>query len=92
MELENKQVVDGTRPKNRLSLKKSGKWLGFDTKFDTNLGQGLIVADQPSSFQTRGPVGNVNAKRPARGSPSMDATLRTTWILAMVTAAFLYRR
>jgi hypothetical protein len=64
MELENMQVVDGTRPKNRLSLKKPGKWLGFDTKFDTNLGQGLIVADQPSSFQTRGPVGNVNGLQP----------------------------
>jgi len=47
MELENMQIVDGTRPRNRLSLEKPGKWLGFDTKFDTNLGQGLIVADRP---------------------------------------------
>jgi len=30
--------------------KKTEKSLGFDTKFDTELGQGLIVADQPFSF------------------------------------------
>ena len=53
MELENMQVVDGTRPKKRLDLKKPGKWLRFDTKFDTNLGQGQIVVDQPSSRQTK---------------------------------------
>jgi hypothetical protein len=83
MELENMQVVDGTRPKNRLSLKKPGKLLGFDTKFDTKFGP---RADSGGSAQF------LPDKRACRERERTATLRRTTWILAMVTAAFLYRR